>query len=126
MTSTERLSFSGAGLLNALEISGKTLESAKIVINGAGASAIACADIYVALGADKSNIIMCDSRGVIYKGRMDNMNEWKEEFASDTPARTLAEALVGADVLIGLSVAGAISQAIGALAGGQSHRLRHG
>ena len=103
---------SGAGLLNALEISGKTLESAKIVINGAGASAIACADIYVALGADKSNIIMCDSRGVIYKGRMDNMNEWKEEFASDTPARTLAEALVGADVLIGLSVAGAISQAM--------------
>ena len=55
---------------------------------------------------------MCDSRGVIYKGRMDNMNEWKEEFASDTPARTLAEALVGADVLIGLSVAGAISQAM--------------
>ena len=100
---------SGAGLLNALEIAGKPLDKARIVINGAGASAIACADIYVALGADKSNITMCDSRGVIYKGRMENMNEWKEEYARDTEARTLSDALVGADVLIGLSVAGAVS-----------------
>ena len=100
---------SGAGLLNALEIAGKPLDEARIVINGAGASAIACADIYVALGADKSNITMCDSRGVIYKGRMENMNEWKEDYARDTEARTLGDALVGADVLIGLSVAGAVS-----------------
>ncbi len=103
---------SGAGLLNALEIAGKGLDEARIVINGAGASAIACADIYVALGADKRNIIMCDSRGVIYEGRMENMNEWKEEYASDTDARTLGDALVGADVLIGLSVAGAVSQSM--------------
>jgi malate dehydrogenase (oxaloacetate-decarboxylating)(NADP+) len=100
---------SGAGLLNALEIAGKPLEEARIVINGAGASAIACADIYVALGADKRNIVMCDSRGVIHQGRMENMNEWKEEYASDTDARTLGEAMSGADVLIGLSVAGAVS-----------------
>ena len=101
---------SGAGLLNALEISGKELSAVKIVINGAGASAIACADIYVALGADKGKIIMCDSRGVIYNGRMENMNEWKEEYASDTEARTLADALKDADVFIGLSVAGVVSQ----------------
>ncbi len=100
---------SGAGLLNALEIAGKPLDEARIVINGAGASAIACADIYVALGAEKSNIVMCDSRGVIYEGRMENMNEWKEDYASDTEARTLGEAMAGADVLIGLSVAGAVS-----------------
>ena len=103
---------SGAGLLNALEIAGKPLDEARIVINGAGASAIACADIYVALGAEKSNIVMCDSRGVIYEGRMENMNEWKEEYASDTEARTLGEAMAGADVLIGLSVAGAVSSAM--------------
>jgi malate dehydrogenase (oxaloacetate-decarboxylating)(NADP+) len=103
---------SGAGLLNALEIKGKPLDEAKIVINGAGASAIACADFYVALGTDKSKIVMCDSRGVIYQGRMENMNEWKEEYASDTEARTLGDALVGADVLIGLSVAGAVSQSM--------------
>ena len=103
---------SGAGMLNALEVSGKRLGEARIVINGAGASAIACADIYVALGADKSKIMMCDSRGVIYKGRMENMNEWKEEYASDTEARTLSDALVDADVLIGLSVAGAVSQSM--------------
>ena len=100
---------SGAGLLNALEIAGKPLDEARIVINGAGASAIACADIYVALGAGKKNIIMCDSRGVIYEGRTDNMNEWKEEYASATDARTLGDAMAGADVLIGLSVAGAVS-----------------
>ncbi len=100
---------SGAGLLNALEIAGKPLDEARIVINGAGASAIACADIYVALGAAKENIVMCDSRGVIYEGRTDNMNEWKEEYAAATDVRTLGDAMAGADVLIGLSVAGAVS-----------------
>ncbi len=103
---------SGAGLINALALVGKPIADAKILINGAGASAIACADFYVALGATKSNIVMCDSKGVIYQGRMENMNEWKEDYASETEARTLAEAFVGADVFIGLSVANAVSQAM--------------
>jgi malate dehydrogenase (oxaloacetate-decarboxylating)(NADP+) len=101
---------SGAGLINALEVAGKQIAEARILINGAGASAIACAEFYVALGAAKSNIVMCDSRGVIYQGRTDNMNEWKEEYASDTNARTLAEAFVGIDVFVGLSVANVVTQ----------------
>ncbi len=101
---------SGAGLINALEVAGKAFADARILINGAGASAIACAEFYVALGANKSNIVMCDSKGVIYKGRTANMNEWKEEYAAETEARTLAEAFVGADVFVGLSVANVVSQ----------------
>jgi malate dehydrogenase (oxaloacetate-decarboxylating)(NADP+) len=101
---------SGAGLLNALELVGKDIADIKIVINGAGAAGIAVADFYVALGAKKENIIMCDSRGVIYKGRQEGMNEFKERYAADTQARTLAEAMVGADVFAGLSVANIVSQ----------------
>lgn len=101
---------SGAGLLNALELVDKKIEEVRIVINGAGAAGIAVADLYVALGATKENIIMCDSRGVIYIGREEGMNEHKIRYAVHTEARTLAEALAGADVFIGLSVAGALSQ----------------
>ncbi len=96
---------SAAGLLNALELTGKKIEEVKIVVSGAGASAIACAKLAVKLGVKKENIIMCDSRGVIYKGRTERMNPYKEEFAAETDARTLAEAIVGADVFYGLSVA---------------------
>ncbi len=100
---------SGAALLNACELTGRKLEDARIVINGAGASAIACAEFYLALGARRENILMCDSQGVIYQGRTHGMNPYKARFAADTPLRTLAEAIEGADVFIGLSVAGVLT-----------------
>ena len=98
-----------AGLLNALELQGKKLDEVKVVINGAGASGIATAQHLVNLGLPKEHIIMCDSRGVIYKGRTERMNPYKERFAADTKARTLAEAMKGADVFIGLSVADVVT-----------------
>jgi malate dehydrogenase (oxaloacetate-decarboxylating)(NADP+) len=82
----------------------------RITFNGAGASAIACAEFFITLGAKRENIIMCDSRGVIYSGREENMNPQKESFAVDTKARTLAEAIKGADVFTGLSSGGAVTQ----------------
>jgi len=94
-----------AGLLNALELQGKKLDEVKIVVNGAGAAGIACAQLVVTMGARKENILMCDSRGVIYKGRKERMNPYKERFAVETDARTLEDAMVGADVFIGVSVA---------------------
>jgi malate dehydrogenase (oxaloacetate-decarboxylating)(NADP+) len=97
-----------AGMLNALEIQGKTLADAKIVCLGAGAAAIACMRLLVSLGANKSNLYMVDRRGVIYPGR-EGLNEYKEEFLNDTNARTLADALVGADVFVGLSGANLMS-----------------
>jgi len=97
-----------AGMLNALEIQGKTLESAKIVCLGAGAAAIACMRLLVSLGASKENLYMVDRRGVIYPGR-EGLNEYKEEFLNDTTARTLADALKGADVFVGLSGANLMS-----------------
>ncbi len=101
---------SGAALLNALEIVGKRIGDVRIVFNGAGAASIACARFYLSLGARRENIVMCDSRGVLYAGRTAGMNAYKEEFANDTPARTLADALAGADVFVGLSVAGVVTQ----------------
>ncbi len=101
---------SGAALLNALELNGKDIKDVRIVLNGAGASAIACAKHYITLGAQLENVTLCDSKGVIYKGRPENMNKYKEHFASDTEARTLEDAMVGADVFLGLSVGGIVSQ----------------
>lgn len=100
---------SGAALINATQIIGKKLSDLKLVVNGAGASAIACTKIFVSLGVKKENVIMCDSSGVIYKGRPKGMNKYKEEFASSTERRTLTEALKDADVVVGLSVAGALT-----------------
>lgn len=100
---------SGAALINACVIINKKLSEIKIVINGAGAAAISCAKIFVNLGVIKENILMCDSSGVIYKGRESGMNKYKEEFAIATEKRTLSDALNGADVFIGLSVAGAVT-----------------
>lgn len=100
---------SGAALLNACQITGRKMEDLKIVVNGAGASAIACSKMFISLGALRQNIMMADSSGVIYKGRKNGMNKYKEEFACDTERRTLAEALKCADVLVGLSVAGAVT-----------------
>ena len=99
---------SGAGLLNALKINGKKIEDIKVVFNGAGAASISCAKLVEALGVKHENIIMCDSKGVIYKGRTAGMNKWKEMMAKETELRTLAEALNGADVFFGLSVADAL------------------
>jgi malate dehydrogenase (oxaloacetate-decarboxylating)(NADP+) len=94
---------SGAALINALELAGKRIEQVRIVFNGAGASAISCAGHYVRLGARPENILMCDTKGVLYKGRTEGMNPYKERFAADTKARTLADAFQGADVFFGLS-----------------------
>jgi malate dehydrogenase (oxaloacetate-decarboxylating)(NADP+) len=95
---------SGAGLLNALELVGKKIEDVKVVFCGAGAAGIACAQFYVSLGVRMENVIMVDSKGVIYKGRTERMNPYKERFAVDTPLRTLDEAMEGADVFCGVSV----------------------
>ncbi len=99
-----------AGLINAIDITGRTLADAKIVINGAGAASIACADLMKAMGVSAANITMCDSRGVIYQGREQGMNQWKSTYAVDTDARSLADAMKGADVFIGLSIKDAVSQ----------------
>jgi len=96
---------SSAALANALEIVGKKHEDIRIVISGAGASAISCAELAIRWGVKRENIMLCDSRGVVYKGRKEGMNKYKERFLVDTDARTLADALQGADVFYGLSVA---------------------
>ncbi|EQB63119.1 MAG: hypothetical protein RBG1_1C00001G0698 [candidate division Zixibacteria bacterium RBG-1] len=98
-----------AGLLNALEIAQKNIKDIRIVISGAGAAGIASARLFTKLGIEKEQIVMYDSKGVVYKGRKEGMNSYKEEFASSTTARTLAEALKGADVFLGVSVANLVT-----------------
>ncbi|BCA79449.1 NADP-dependent malic enzyme [Desulfuromonas sp. AOP6] len=98
-----------AGLLNALEVIGKKIEDVRIVVNGAGAAGIACANMALTLGAKIENMYLCDSKGVIYKGRTSGMNEYKERLANDTEMRTLDEAMNGADVFFGVSVKGAVT-----------------
>ncbi|SMD06386.1 malate dehydrogenase (oxaloacetate-decarboxylating)(NADP+) [Desulfocicer vacuolatum DSM 3385] len=92
-----------AGLVNALEITGKKAEEIKVVFNGAGAAGISCAKLFISLGVKYENLAMCDSRGVIYKGRAKGMNKYKEIFALDTDLRTLEDAMKGSDVFIGVS-----------------------
>lgn len=94
-----------AGLMNALEISGKNIADITIVVNGAGAAAVACAEMFILAGAQRKNITMVDSRGVIHTGRAEQLNEYKKRFMKKTDARTLADAVRGADVFMGLSVA---------------------
>src|SRR5512145_2275023 len=96
---------SSAGLANALEIVGKKHDEIRIVISGAGASAISCAELAISWGVKRENIMLCDSKGVVYRGRKENMNKYKERFLVETEARTLSDALRGADVFYGLSVA---------------------
>ncbi len=98
-----------AGLINACELTGRSLKDVKVVCNGAGAAAIACTELIKAMGVPHGNVIMCDRKGVIYQGRPDGMDQWKSAHAVPTQARTLAEAIVGADVFLGLSAAGALS-----------------
>ncbi len=101
---------SGAALLNALELVGKRIEEVRVVFNGAGAAGIACARYYLSLGVRKENLVLCDSKGVVFRGRDRQMNPYKEEFAAETAARTLAEAMVDADVFVGLSVANCVTR----------------
>ena len=101
---------SSAALLNALFLVGKKIEDIRIVVNGAGASANSCAKLAIALGVQPNNMIMCDTKGVIYKGRVEGMNPYKALFAADTEFRTLEEAATGADVLFGLSAKGAFTK----------------
>ncbi|SDX39304.1 malate dehydrogenase (oxaloacetate-decarboxylating)(NADP+) [Ruegeria halocynthiae] len=99
-----------AGLLNALQISGKKIEDVKIVLNGAGAAGIACIELLKSMGAQHENCIVCDTKGVIYQGRTEGMNQWKSAHAITTELRTLEDAMKGADVFLGVSVKGAVTQ----------------
>jgi malate dehydrogenase (oxaloacetate-decarboxylating)(NADP+) len=103
---------SGAALINALEVAGKDIGKVKLVVNGAGASGIACAEHYIRLGVKRENIFMCDTKGVVYKGRKEGMNPYKERFLQTTSLRTLEEIVKGADVLVGLSAKGAFTPAM--------------
>ena len=100
----------GAALLNALEVAGKDIAKVRVVFNGAGAAGVATAEHYVRLGVKHENIIFCDTKGVVFKGRAEGMNKYKERFAQPTDRRTLADAMRDADVFVGLSVKGAVTQ----------------
>ncbi|SHI43948.1 allosteric NADP-dependent malic enzyme [Malonomonas rubra DSM 5091] len=100
---------SAAGMVNALEIIGKDIKDVKIVVNGAGAAGIACANLAITMGINKDNVILCDTKGVIYKGRTNGMNEYKERLAAETDARTLEDAMVDADIFFGVSAKGALT-----------------
>jgi malate dehydrogenase (oxaloacetate-decarboxylating)(NADP+) len=99
-----------AGLINALHLTGRDIKSTKLVCNGAGAAGIACLELLKAIGFTPDNVILCDTKGVIYQGRTEGMNQWKSAHAANTSARTLAEALAGADAFFGLSVKGAMTR----------------
>lgn len=100
---------SAAGLISALDISGKSMKDIKLVVNGAGAAAIACVELIKAMGVPHDNVLMCDKKGVIYQGRAEDMNQWKSAHAAKTKDRTLADALKGADVFWGLSAADCVT-----------------
>src|SRR5690242_7039465 len=99
-----------AGLLNALDLTGRKIEDTKLVCNGAGAAGIACLELLRSIGFRPENLILCDTKGVIYEGRKDGMNQWKSAYAVKTGKRTLADALEGADVFFGLSAKGAVTK----------------
>ncbi|MDA3901515.1 MAG: malate dehydrogenase [Spirochaetes bacterium] len=103
---------STAGLINALELAGKNPEDISVVFNGAGAAGVACAKLFLSFGVARENLVMCDSKGVIYKGRSAGMTPEKEFFAVETDARTLADALKGADVFVGVSVKDCVTPAM--------------
>ena len=98
-----------AGMINAIALTGRDIKATKLVCNGAGAAGIACLDLIKAIGFAPENVILCDTKGVVYRGRTEGMNQWKSAHAVDTPHRTLAEAVAGADIFFGLSAKGALS-----------------
>jgi malate dehydrogenase (oxaloacetate-decarboxylating)(NADP+) len=98
-----------AGLLNALHLTGRDLKDVRLVVNGAGAAAIACVELVKSMGVPHGNVILCDTKGVIHQGRTEHMNQWKSAHAVETDARSLAEAMKGADVFFGLSAKGAVT-----------------
>jgi malate dehydrogenase (oxaloacetate-decarboxylating)(NADP+) len=100
---------SGAALINAIDLAGKKIGDVRVVVSGAGASAIACTKFYLSLGVKRENVLLCDTKGVVYKGRTEGMNPWKSEFARETKARTLADACKGADVFLGCSTKGVLT-----------------
>jgi malate dehydrogenase (oxaloacetate-decarboxylating)(NADP+) len=99
-----------AGLINALHLTGRDAATTRLVCNGAGAAGIACLELLRAVGFRPENLVLCDTKGVIYEGRTDGMNQWKSAYAVKTPARTLAQAMIDADVFFGLSAKGAVTQ----------------
>ncbi|MBN8906988.1 MAG: NADP-dependent malic enzyme, partial [Rhodospirillales bacterium] len=99
-----------AGLFNAAHLTGRDLRETRLVVNGAGAAAIACVELLKAMGMRPENVILCDTKGVVYQGRTEGMNQWKSAHAAATKARTLAQAMEGTDVFFGLSVKGALTQ----------------
>jgi malate dehydrogenase (oxaloacetate-decarboxylating)(NADP+) len=101
---------SAAGLLNAIDLTGRDISTVRVVVNGAGAAGIACIELAKSMGVRHENVIICDTKGTVYQGRTEGMNQWKSAHAVPTKARTLAEALDGADVFFGLSVKGAVTQ----------------
>src|SRR6202000_3481595 len=101
---------SAAGIINALHLTGRKMADVKVVVNGAGAAGIACLELLKSMGLPNENAILCDTKGVIYRGRTNGMNQWKSAHAIETKARTLEDALVGCDVFLGLSVKGAVTQ----------------
>ncbi len=100
---------SGAALLNAIDLAGKKLPDVRVVVSGAGASAIACTNFWVTLGVKRENVLMVDTKGVLYEGRTDGINQWKAPYVRNTARRTLADAMVGADVFVGVSQAGLLT-----------------
>ena len=115
-----------AGLINACHLTGRELRDTKLVVNGAGAAGIACVELLKAMGMRPEHVVLCDTKGVVYQGRTDGMNQWKSAHAAATRARTLTDALDGADVFFGLSVKGAVTKDDGRAHGGQADHLRDG
>src|SRR6201986_1722133 len=98
-----------AGMINAMHLTGRDIRSTRLVCNGAGAAGIACLDLIKAIGFEPTNVILCDTKGVVYRGRQEGMNQWKSAHAIETPLRTLEDALKGADIFFGLSAKGALT-----------------
>ena len=115
-----------AGLINALDLTGRDIKTTRLVCNGAGAAGIACLELLKAIGFAPENLILCDTKGVIYQGRTDGMNQWKSAYAVKTKARTLEQALIDADVFFGLSAKGAVTQDMVKMMAPQPDHLRHG
>jgi len=103
---------SAAGLINALHLTGRDIKTVKMVVNGAGAASIACVDLAKAMGVPNNNVLICDTKGVVYRGRTTGMNQWKSAHAAETDRRSLADAMEGADVFLGLSAKGAVTPAM--------------